>query len=322
MSDNAKEIQIDESGFLTPGKAITISTMSLFIWILTGISYKALTFVAKCVNYEAVTFFASLLLSCICGFYLVKKILKNASFATKFILGFANILLLYTSANGIQTGYCFISKPASGEVKECSLIPFLVAKPWLPDQYTGSVIESLKAEIRNHEAQSPQNPDTSEIESLKEEINNLKAQTPQGPQTAEIKSLKEENQKLKEQISAIPDQSGYIKTIGDLTTKNLRLNQELAGIRTEDSIRCAQLINKNNSIANADAKATIARLQKIVEQYSKLNSTLVALQKLRQNPCISRGETAAFKMINELCGNDPTSANQFRSIIASLRPVQ
>ena len=299
MSDNAKEIQIDESGFLTPGKAITISTMSLFIWILTGICYKVLTFVATCVNYEAVTFFASLLLSCACGFYLVKKILKNASFSTKIILGFANILLLYTSANGIQTGYCFISKPAPGEVQECSLIPFIVAKPWLPDQFTGS-----------------------EIESLKEENKTLKGQISQHPDTSEIELLREENTRLKNQISAIPDQSGYVKTIEDLTAKNLQLTQQLARTKTEDSLKFAELINKYNSGGNSDYKATISRLQSIVKEYSQLNNSLVSLQQLRKNPCISQGEAAAFRMLNEMCGNDPTSANQFRNIIANLKPVQ
>ncbi len=296
MTDKVQEIQIDESGFLTPGKAITISTMSLFIWILTGICYKVLTFVASCINYEAVTFFASLLLSCACGFYLVKKILKNASFFTKIILGFANILLLYTSANGIQTGYCFISKPVSGEVQECSLIPFIVARPWLPDRYTET-----------------------EIESLKEENKNLKAQNSESQNTSEIEFLKQENKRLKEQISGITDQSGDVKVLEDLTAKNLQLTQELARTKTEDSIRFSELINRNNS--NSNYEATISRLQGIVRQYSQLNNSLITLQQLRRNDCIRKGEAAAFKMLNEMCRNDPTSANQFRNIIARLRPV-
>ena len=299
MTNKAQEIQIDESGFLTPGKAITISTMSLFIWIVTGICYKALTFVAACVNYEAVTFFASLLLSCACGFYLVKKILKNASFATKIILGFANILLLYTSANGIQTGYCFISKPASGEVQQCSLIPFLIARPWLPDLYTKT-----------------------EIDSLKEENKNLKAQNTEGLNTSEIESLQQENKKLREQISQTPGTAGYIKTIEGLTAENQRLIQELAKTKTADSMRIAELTDKINSGGNPGDKATISKLEKIIAQYSGLNKRLITLQQLRQNACIQRGEAAAFRMLNEMCGNDPASANQFKNIIANLRPVQ
>ena len=275
MSDNTKEIHIDETGFLTPGKAITISTMSLFIWILTGICYKAMTFVASCVNYQAVTFFASLLLSCICGFYLVKKILKNATFSTKFILGFANVLLLYTSANGIQTGYCFISKPASGELKECSLIPFLVARPWLPDKFTAS----------------------------------------------EIESLEQENKNLREQISAIPDPSGYVRTIQDLTAKNQYLTQQLERAIIDDSLRCATLISQTSTSENADDKATIARLQNTVAQFTQLNNNLFTLQQLRQSACINKGEAAAFRMLNEMCGNDPNAASQFRNIIANLKPV-
>ncbi len=274
MSDNTTEIQIDETGFVTPGKAITISTMSLFIWILTGICYKAMTFVSSHVNYLAVTFFASLLLSCICGFYLVKKILKNASLSTKFILGFANILLLYTSANGIQTGYCFISKPASSEVKQGSLIPFLVARPWLPDKFTAS----------------------------------------------EIESLKQENKNLKEQISAIPDPSGFVSTIQDLTAKNQNLTQQLERIVIDDSLKCATLISQTSSSGNADHKAIIARLQNMVDQFTQLNKNLFTLQQLRQSACINRGETAAFRMLNEMCGND-TNATRFRNIITNLKPV-
>lgn len=273
--------------------------MSLFIWIVTGICYKALTFVASCVNYEAVTFFASLLLSCACGFYLVKKILKKASFSAKIILGFANILLLYTSANGIQTGYCFISKPASGEVQQCSLIPFLVARPWLPDLFTKT-----------------------EIDSLREENNNLKAQPAKGPNTAEIESLKEENRKLKEQISKTPGTAGYVKTIDGLTAENQRLTEELAKTRAADSMRIAGLIDEIKTGGNTADKATISKLQKIIAQYSALNNSLITLQQLRQNACIKRGEAAAFKMLNEMCGNDPASANQFRNIIANLKPVE
>lgn len=275
MTDKVKEIQIDEAGFLTPGKAITISTMSLFIWILTGIIYKMMTFVASHINYQAVCFFTSLLLSCICGFYLVKKILKDASLSTKVILGFANVILLYTSANGIQTGYCFISKPTSSEMQQSSLIPFLIARPWLPDQLT----------------------------------------------TSENESLKEENKNLKEQLSSIPDPSGYVKTIQDLTTKNQELSQQLTTTITDDRTKYDALVNQMNA-GNPDDKATISRLQNIVDQYTSLNNSLITLQNLRQNPCIVNGEAVAYRYLNDLCKGDQNIVNEYKTIMASLKPVQ
>ena len=141
MSPKPNEIHIEEEGFITTKKGFTLSSMSLFIWILTGILFKLTFIFFSSIDYETFCFLVSLLLSALTGFYLTNKLVKNVAGSSRLLLAVANILLLYTSANGIQSGYCFISQPSQNEkVQSSSLIPFMVAKPWLPDKFQFSLI--------------------------------------------------------------------------------------------------------------------------------------------------------------------------------------
>ena len=288
MSVPSDEIKVDESGFLTPGKAITISTMSLFIWMLTGIVYKVMSFIFPYINYEAVCFFSSLLLSGICGFFLVKKILKTAAISTKIILGFANVLLLYTSANGIQTGYCFLSKPSAGEIqnytpKELSLIPFLVARPWLPDKFTSSENTALKQEIKKL-SNNPAPLTNSDV----------------------ITST---------DVTTNTDAAGLKKVILNLGKENAILKQEISKTRNYDSIYWSTQITKITNNITYTIPFDTAGLHDL----ERLNTNISNLQQLRKLPCIQKSESRIFLMAKDFCGSNVES---YKEILSNLQPVK
>jgi methyl-accepting chemotaxis protein len=177
MSPQQNKIHIEEEGFVTTKKGFTLSSMSLFIWILTGILFKLTLLFFSSIDYETFCFLVSLLLSGIAGYYLTSKLVKNVSGSSRLLLAVANILLLYTSANGIQSGYCFISQPSQNEnVQNSSFIPFMVAKPWLPDKFQFSIIQDLEEEnkilekkVIDLQSADPDNSDLiNEIEKLRE----------------------------------------------------------------------------------------------------------------------------------------------------------
>jgi hypothetical protein len=64
----------------------------------------------------------------------------------KIIIGVLNTILIYTSANGAQATYSFLSPPDTGEsssIQKGSLIPFLDARPWIPDKFLMAENETL-----------------------------------------------------------------------------------------------------------------------------------------------------------------------------------
>ncbi|MGB5528366.1 MAG: hypothetical protein WBQ32_00195, partial [Ignavibacteriaceae bacterium] len=189
MSPNTNEIHIEEEGFITTKKGFTLSSMSLFIWISTGILFKLTTFLVESIDYQAFCFFVSLLLSGLAGFYLTNRLVKNVSGSSRILLAVANILLLYTSANGIQSGYCFISQPSQNEsVQESSLIPFMLAKPWLPDKFQSSEIQDLEGKNKLLEKR------VYELESYTGDNSNL---------IKEIEKLKAGNQSLVDSVNGL-----------------------------------------------------------------------------------------------------------------------
>lgn len=217
MSPDTNEIHIEEEGFITTKKGFTLSSTSLFIWIATGILFKLTDTIFANIDYQTFCFFVSLLLSGLAGFYLTNRLVKSVSASSRLLLAVANILLLYTSANGIQSGYCFISPPSQNQVtSHSSLIPFLEAKPWLPDKFQSNTIEELKSKNEKLEQRvielqnfNPDNADLiNEIEKLREQNHLLmdslnKTHLESGDHSdnsqllQELDRLREENQRLK-----------------------------------------------------------------------------------------------------------------------------
>lgn len=140
-----EEIKIEEEGFVTPSKAISLPGLSLSIWVATMVFYQILVAMDICPKYTSFCFFISLLLSFFGALFVVQKMKTNATTGSKIFLILMNTFVIYTSANGIQAGNAFLSKAEPGEICKASVIPFLSSKPWLPDKESRETI-SLQAD--------------------------------------------------------------------------------------------------------------------------------------------------------------------------------
>ena len=239
MSPDTNEIHIEEEGFITTKKGFTLSSMSLFIWIATGILFKLTDILIASIDYQTFCFFVSLLLSGLAGFFLTSRLVKNVPASSRLLLAVANILLLYTSANGIQSGYCFISSPSKNQqINESSLIPFLEAKPWLPDKFQSNTIAELKTK-------------NEQLEQRVIELQNFTGD--KSELIKEIDRLKEQNLFLRDSLNSIQSESGN-------HTDNSQLLQELDRLRVE---------NERLKNANEDLKL---RLDRTTSEYSDLKN--------------------------------------------------
>jgi hypothetical protein len=146
MAKEKEKIGIETGDFITPGKAITISTISLVIWFVTGLSFKVLSGLFSNIPYQSYALVVSLSLSVLFSIYIVRKLVMNADMFMKIIIGILNTILIYTSANGAQATYSFLSPPettSTGTSQKLSLIPFLDARPWIPDKFLMAENEAL-----------------------------------------------------------------------------------------------------------------------------------------------------------------------------------
>ena len=278
MSPNTNDIHIEEEGFITTKKGFSLSSMSLFIWISTGILFKLTTFLVESIDYQAFCFFVSLLLSGLAGFYLTNRLVKNVSGSSRILLAVANILLLYTSANGIQSGYCFISQPSQNEsVQESSLIPFMLAKPWLPDKFQSSEIQNLEGKNKLLEKR------VYELESYTGDKSNL---------IKEIEKLKAGNQSLVDSVNGLRERL-------DNTTDDSQLRRELEELRVNNQ----RLIDANRELKS--------RLERITAEYSGLKNKYDALSE----KCA--GMQTNYKRLTERVEEHNSLQNEWREIIAS-----
>ena len=278
MSPNKNEIHIEEEGFITTKKGFTLSSMSLFIWISTGILFKLTTYLVESIDYQAFCFFVSLLLSGLAGFYLTNRLVKDVSGSSRLLLAVANILLLYTSANGIQSGYCFISQPSQNEnVRESSLIPFMLAKPWLPDKFQSSEIADLEGKNKLLEKR------VYELESYTGDNSNL---------IKEIEELRAGNQSLVDSVNGLRERL-------DNTTDDAQLRRELEELRVE---------NRRLKDANRELNS---KLERVTEEYSSIKNNYNALKE----KCA--GMQANYKRLTERVEEYNSMQNEWREIIAS-----
>ncbi len=146
----------DEEEIVTSDKGITLPTLSMSIWVATNILYGLLhlLFVKATDNYSTWTFVISLLLSIVCGIFLISKMIKEKTQPKKAIFIILNIVMLYTSANGIQAGYSVIStgnqpKSATNDPKALHSgfsIPFINSRPWIPDKFLENENKNLASD--------------------------------------------------------------------------------------------------------------------------------------------------------------------------------
>jgi len=150
MKQEKETIGIETGDFITPKKAITISTISLVIWFVTGLSFKVLSVLFVNIPYQSYALVVSLSLSILFSIYIVRKLFMNTDMFMKIIIGVLNTILIYTSANGAQATYSFLSPPdkttESSAIQKGSLIPFLDARPWIPDKFLMAENETLTNE--------------------------------------------------------------------------------------------------------------------------------------------------------------------------------
>ena len=137
-------------GFVSSSKGITLSVVSLGVWILTLVFFQMADAIAKGkVDYPVFCLFASFILSVAVGIYMSKLIYQRDD-KWRTLAIFLNILLIYSSANGIQAGHAAIAKAESQKtdkpISQLALFGLLDARPWLTDAISKEKIKSLTAE--------------------------------------------------------------------------------------------------------------------------------------------------------------------------------
>lgn len=160
MEQEKETIGIEAGDFITPKKAITITTLSMVIWVITGWSYALLKLFFETLPYERYTFVVSFLLSVLFSIYIVRKLVRKTDLVMKIVIGALNAILIYTSANGEQATYGFLSPQQSASPttmipgksvllspeQSGFMIPFLDPRPWIPDKFLMAENEKLKNE--------------------------------------------------------------------------------------------------------------------------------------------------------------------------------
>src|SRR5215203_1602396 len=92
-----QELKVDQEGFVTPAKAVSLPGLSLGIWVATLIVYRLLVTLDLCPSYTAFCFFTSLLLSALGSWFAVTKMKLKSSTSAKFFLVLMNTFVIYTS---------------------------------------------------------------------------------------------------------------------------------------------------------------------------------------------------------------------------------
>src|ERR1051325_5585321 len=84
--------------------------------------------------------------------YVSRSLYRNVDLGGKALLAALTIILIYTSANGIQAGHSALATPdkeklnAGVEIKQASILGFLGPRPWLPDAFGKANFQELKSE--------------------------------------------------------------------------------------------------------------------------------------------------------------------------------
>jgi FtsZ-binding cell division protein ZapB len=147
------------------------------------------------------------------------------------------------------------------------------------------------------------------------QINNL---------SPEVDSLKKENSDLAQQIALL---NGNLKNCNDSLTNYINLAGQRLNPDDELRQRISQLIAENQKLQanntslqnqNNIYSGNIATLLGRINESNRQVSRLLELRKIQ---CIARGENAAFRMLNELCPNNPKDVDAYRSIISNLNLI-
>lgn len=265
-------------GFITSSKGITLSIVSLGVWGVTLIFYRmAAAIFGPQLSYETFCLFTSFLLSLVLGIYISRGFYQKTDKFRYLAIGL-NVLLIYTSANGIQAGNANFSTPAKAEKKdaatELALFGLLDVRPWLPDASSKATITSLTGQNEQLTANTKQL--TAEVSQLKTTISELNNVLNTRDNNKVLQQLLEENRRLRADSSQLatelnafrnrPVPANRDEEVKRLQDENTRLNNRLRDMtaRLEKCTTTTEALQEEN--------------RKLRDDYNKLVTELNALR--------------------------------------------
>jgi len=201
-------------GFVSSSKGITLSIVSLGVWGFTLIFYKMAVAVVSDIDYKNFCLFCSFFLSLVLGIMISRTIYRRTD-KLRVVAIMLNILLIYTSANGIQAGNAsFPSNDAeNGERENGALFGFLDSRPWLQDAKSKTRIKNLQT--INTRVQSDLQVAIKNAEDYK----------------AEVQKLKRENTLLLERVNLMQSPGG--PNMDDLYSRINRQQEIMEGLKSK-----------------------------------------------------------------------------------------
>jgi hypothetical protein len=262
------------SGFVTTKEAVTLPGLSLAIWIATGMTYKMAYLTFKDINYEATVCITSCVFSIAASYFFVKGLIDKTSPKPVFLVAL-NALMLYSSANGIQSGYSFMAsngqKAEASSVKMSGFqIPFLDARPWIPDNNA----TTENTELRNQNKVL-----------LVENSKLRQAGVSQNPATNNNMEIARLQQDLQQRDSLI---NYYTKSLANVTARiNAAANAASAGAPTTSNHTFTTARNCDELARQYDARinglnVAINTLQKRMNSYNEFIKRLHQKESMRQ----------------------------------------
>ncbi len=259
MSKQNRSVKLNEDDFISPKKGITLSSVSFTIWILTHLSYAIFIGNSKDPEfYQWYSLTVTFLLSVIAVIFIVKMLYNKLELASYFFVGSLNVVLIFTSANGIQAGHSFLNQPKENSplppTAQLSIFSFLNPRPWLPDAYSKKQITDLKKSNKDLNYL---------VDSLKRNVAAIGGQQHSAQTTLNDSLLKhqKEIEDLRNQNQALAN------SITDLNQNAQRVQQRLEEARTVCN-NSLEVCRKNNELLNAK----INRLQTNIKDFNDLQN--------------------------------------------------
>lgn len=186
-------------GFVSSSKGITLSVISLGVWTLSLILFRMADAIVKGkIDYQNFCLFASFILSVASGIYISRLIYQRTD-KWRTVAMVLNILLIYSSANGIQAGHAALAKAEAKKtdknISQLALFGLLDARPWLRDAVSTEKIKTLSAENAG----------------LVKQVSELKNRSFPENNDVVIKNLTESNRYLQNENENLRNQLGQIK---------------------------------------------------------------------------------------------------------------
>ncbi len=270
MEQENEKIGIVEGDFITPKKAITITTISMVIWFITGGSYALLKLFISGIDYLTYTFVASFILSILFSIYVVSKLVRKTDLVMKIIIGVLNAALIYTSVNGVQATYGFLNQnqkdSSPPKTKDMGfLIPFLDPRPWIPDKIL--MAENDKLANENKKLLSENEELTRQNGLLQTTINSMRDSNRGNPD-----KILRENSLLHDSVSIL------VNNLEGCQKQNSQLSRQLESLRgriQQFNARQSQWRQKTAARVSTTPDPSISRILEITGTVKKNVNSLM-----------------------------------------------